>query len=96
MNKLVLIRSVNILVKSANPPPLFSLIFFEAIRTVTIAFASPNRSSYQQRYHKTFKHNSKISTQEALVNTGTLNLKKSQEFALGGGVIFNILEISGD
>ena len=30
------------------------------------------------------------------MNTGTLILKKSQDFALGGGVTFNILAISGD
>ena len=30
------------------------------------------------------------------MNLGTLILKKSQEFALGGGVIFYILAISGD
>ena len=30
------------------------------------------------------------------MNTGTLVLKKSQEFALGVGVTLNILEISGD
>ena len=49
-----------------------------------------------KRNHKKGKHKSKTCTQEALVNTGTLNLKKSQEFALGGGVTFNILAISGD
>ena len=30
------------------------------------------------------------------MNTGTLILKKSQEFALGGGEAFNILATGGD
>ena len=41
------IQGSTILVKSAERPPMFLSIFSEAISTVTITFASPNRATYQ-------------------------------------------------
>ena len=85
-----------ILVKSSNRPCMFLPIFGKAIRTISILFAFLNRPAYQSPIIENSKAKFLKLYPGGFAECTYPQFKNSQEFALGGGVIFDTLANSNE
>ena len=80
-----------ILVKSSNQPRAFLPIFWKVVSTISVSFAVPNRPAYQYMIPENGLAKFINLYPWGFTKYTYPQFQNSQEFALDGGVIFDIL-----